>query len=84
MGFVYPDGQEDDGRILPLPTTDESIIFQRELIRDMAVHHRFPSRGPDKFACLDPASGKPLTRAELFDLHALTLLVISEVESRVT
>jgi hypothetical protein len=71
------------GRILPwLPGTDESIIFQRQLLRDMAVNERFPTRGPDVFACYDPNSGKPLTRLELFDLYTLTMLVISEVEAR--
>lgn len=85
MGQRYADGQEDDGRILPWPPgTDESIIFQRELIRDMAVSPKFPWRGPDGFAGYDPHTGKALTRDELFYLHALTLLVISEVEARST
>ncbi len=30
----------------------------------------------------DPYSGKPLTHGEVYDIHAMTLLVISEVEQR--
>jgi hypothetical protein len=42
-----------------------------------------PRRGMDKYACQDPwYPGKTLTRAELFDQHALCMLVISEVEAR--
>lgn len=75
-GQLYADGQRDDGRLLPFPTSDESIIFQRQLIRDM---HKI---GGGTYACLDPNTKQPLTRAELFDNHALVMLVIQEVESR--
>ena len=69
-----------------MPTQDESILFQRHLIRDMCTageKGRDPRRGSDKFACHDPwYPDKVLTRAELFDQHALCMLVINEVEAR--
>ena len=78
---------------------DESIQFQRELIR--AMSNNFPEnyyyknpdidnrdnigcivRGPNIYCCDDPWTGKPLTYAEFFDLHAMTMMVISEVVAR--
>ena len=74
MGQRYWDGQEDDGRIIRPPTDDESIILQRQMIRDMKKnpHLTVP----------DPWTGRMLSIHELFDQHARLRLVISEVEAR--
>lgn len=56
--------------------TNESIQIQRSMIRDMKTH------GPGAFCMKDPYNGKPLTYGEAFDMHALTMMVIAEVEAR--
>jgi len=54
----------------------ESIQVQRWAIRDMK---RF---GPKSFCMIDKATGKPLTYGDFFDVHAMTMMVIAEVEER--
>jgi hypothetical protein len=74
---------------------DESIQFQRELIRNMKSNYYYKDpnidntdsiacivSGPGIYCCDDPWTGKPLTYGEFFDLHAMTMMVISEVVSR--
>jgi hypothetical protein len=63
---------------------DEDIKFQRQLIRDMnmMLPENANSKGPGSFCCNDPYTGKPLTYWEFFDLHAMTMMVISEVVAR--
>lgn len=56
--------------------TDESIQTQRWMIRDMKIH------GPGSYCMTDPYSGNPLTFGEAFDMHAMTMMVIAEVEAR--
>lgn len=74
MGQRYWDGLEDDGRIICPPTNDESIILQRQMIRDMK--HKPHLTVPD------PWTGQMLSIHELFEQHARLLLVIHEVEAR--
>ncbi len=79
MGRVYWDGEEDDGRIIQMPTDDPEVLFQRALTRDMHLH------GPGAFAMEDPhpyREGVRLTLGELYDQYAMTLLVIAEIEAR--
>lgn len=76
QGPVYADGQRDDGRVYVPPTDNESIILQRQIIRDMKSR-------PD-MVITDPWSVQPMSVQELFDQHARVLLVITEVESRHT
>lgn len=75
-----------DGEPIRMLIEDESVAFQRQLIRDMCVAGRagkVPGQGADVVACEDPwLPGVFLTRAELFDQHARLMLVISEVERR--
>lgn len=59
-----------------LDAQSESIAIQREMIASMHKH------GPATFCCNDPSTGKPLTFADMFNMHARTLLVITEVEQR--
>lgn len=80
---------------------DESIAFQRMLIRDMntsghvreSYYWKNPEidnrdnigcivSGPGIYCCDDPHTGEPLTYAEFFDLHAMTMMVIAEVCER--
>lgn len=78
---------------------DDSIQFQRELIRAMNTalpenyYYKDPNkdnsesigcivRGPGVYCCDDPDTGKPLTYAEFFDMHAMTMQVIAEVCER--
>ncbi len=76
MGHIYPDGQEDDGRIIAMPTTDGAVLFQRQLCKDMKL------RGADCYVMNDPQTGRRLTIGDVFDEHARVLLVIAEVEAR--
>jgi len=55
---------------------NESLQTQRFMIRDMK---RF---GKDTFCMVDKYTGKPLTYGEVFDIHAMTMQVIAEVEER--
>lgn len=70
----YPQGS----RVIPCLTRDHDILFQREIIRDMKLE----SEGKLGVARRDAATGKVLTRSEFFDIHAMTLLVVADVEAR--
>jgi hypothetical protein len=80
---------------------DDSIAFQRMLIRDMQTtgtirenyYWKNPDidnrdnigcivRGPGIYCMDDPWTGEPLTYADVFDLHAMTMMVIAEVCER--
>ncbi len=76
MGQRHWDGLEDDGRIIRPPTDDESIILQRQMIRDM--------KNNPELTAPDPWNGQMLSIREIFDQHARLLLVIDEVEARST
>lgn len=54
----------------------ESIQVQRWMIGDMKRH------GANTFCMMDKYTGKPLTFGEAFDMHAMTMMVIAEVEAR--
>jgi hypothetical protein len=69
----YPDGQSD-GEEIPCPTDDESIIVQRHVIRDMRCN---PQR-----TVFDPTLNKVVSIQEFFYMHAMTMLVIKEIEDR--
>lgn len=55
---------------------DGSIMVQMSAIREMK------NRGPGAFCMIDRATGKSLTYAQFFDIHAMTMMVIKEVEDR--
>jgi hypothetical protein len=55
---------------------NESIQTQRWMIKDMKTH------GPGGFCMKDPYDGKPLTYGETFDMHAMTMLVIAEIDAK--
>ena len=78
---------------------DNSIAFQRMIIRDMNTacpdnyyykDNNIDNRdnigcvksGPGIYCCTDSWSGKDLTYAEFFDMHAMTMMVIAEVCQR--
>jgi len=53
-----------------------SVMVQQSAIRNMK------ERGPGAFCMVDRQTGKSLTYAEFFDIHAMTMMVIKEVEDR--
>lgn len=55
---------------------NESLQIQRFMIRDMKKH------GANTFCMVDKYTRKPLTYGEAFDIHAMTMMVIAEVEAR--
>ncbi len=68
-----------DGAKVAFPIeTDPSILVQRDLTKNMREH------GPGEFCMNDPWTDKPLTYGEAYDMHAMTMLVIDEVEKRAT
>ncbi len=56
--------------------SNESIQTQRWMIKDMK------NKGVGNFCMKDPYDGKPMTYGEVFDMHAMTMMVIAEVEAR--
>jgi hypothetical protein len=46
------------------------------MIRDMKRY------GTSAFCMIDKYTGKPLSYGEVFDIHAMTMMVIAEVEER--
>jgi hypothetical protein len=74
MIIRYADG-EWDGEEIRCPTDDESIIIQRHVIRDM--------RDKPNLTIYDPLLDKRLSIYEFFDMHAMTMMVIQEVENRI-
>jgi len=66
-----------DGAPVAFPRdTDPSILIQRNIVRNMREH------GPGTYCMDDPWTHKPLTYGEAYDMHAMTMLVIDEVEKR--
>lgn len=56
---------------------DESIAIQRQIIADMnLVEHR--DRLLTDHVMVDRLTGRPLNRGQLFDLHAIHLVVLDE------
>lgn len=66
-----------EGSLIPWEKKeDPSIIFQRELLRDIQSGRA----GAGKIE--DPWSGEEIDAWELFDQHARVMLVIAEIEKR--
>lgn len=81
----FPAGLKD-GALIRMPTQDEQVLFQREIIRDMCTagrHGQEPGNGPGQLVIQDPwFPDKTMTRAQLFDQHAMILQVLQEAEIR--
>ncbi len=74
---VEPPNAQGDGGTIPYPPgTDESVIVQGWMIKDMS------KKGRGKFCMNEPDSGRPMTFGQVFEMHALLLHVIAEVEAR--
>lgn len=72
-----PDGWRCDGCPgLVKHRERQSVILQRQMVADLH------ERGAALPGFREPTLGTPLTLGELFDAHALTLLVVHEVEER--
>lgn len=57
-------------------------MFQRELIKAMAPLPMGLGKPMNAYACRDPATGEPLTYAELLERYSVALLIITEIEER--
>ena len=69
--------EPDDGRVLPCPTNDPSIILQRQIIGDMRRH------GAGTYVMQDPWDReRPMTYGQVFVEQARAMMVITEVEQR--
>lgn len=64
------------------PGTDPAIAFQRELIKAMAPLPMGGNHAMNEVVCRDPATGEPLTYAELLERYSVAMLIIAEVEAR--